>query len=71
MEMEKQIDIAAQVLDVLAKNKCSIAEAEAVLHTVTAKFKESAILHEKDFLAELKHDFNRSVPPRLRRFSQQ
>ncbi len=71
MNLEKEIEVVAQVLDVLAKNKCSVAEVEAVLHTVTTKVKHSATLHEANYFEELTHELDCPVPPLLQRFSQQ
>ncbi len=64
--LERRIKIAAQILDILAKHKCSTAEISAILKIVSSKISNSAILHEADYLKELTEDY-RSVPPHLLR----
>lgn len=59
MEIKKEIKVAAQILEILAKNKCSVAEAETVLHTVSAKVKDSATLHDANYFEELTRDLDR------------
>lgn len=53
---ERLYGVAAQVLDVLAENKCSVSEIELVLDAVNVKAKSAATLQGADFLAEFTRD---------------
>lgn len=70
---ERLYGIAAQVLNVLAENKCSIAEIERVLDAVNTKAKSAATLQSANFLEELTYShawefYDRSVHPRRLRY---
>lgn len=71
MEKEKYIKIAVKVLDILAKNECSIAETSVILNLVREKIKDlqySAMLPQMNFLEEFEQGFNHAVPPNLQPF---
>jgi len=53
MAEDKEIRMAAQIMSLLAKNKCSCFVAERILGIVQRQLRTSAILCEKDYLKEL------------------
>ncbi len=71
MNTEEKIELVAQVLDILAKHKCSLTDAQSIWFSVESTLKESAVMCERDFREELKKkaypDLSQ-VPRHLRQF---
>lgn len=57
----RSINITAEILNILAKNKCTIAEAYRITGGAADYYKSSAIVQERDFLAELNERFAGSI----------
>lgn len=58
-ELKKEIRVTAQILKVLAENKCTVAEANSALHLAENEIKDSATVPEKDYLSELTDCFQK------------
>lgn len=56
MNEEEHLKISAAILEVLAENKCSLADASLIFRTIEGKYRISAQLHSKDFLEEITRD---------------
>ncbi|MBD5111841.1 MAG: hypothetical protein HDT42_04815 [Ruminococcaceae bacterium] len=71
MNTEEKIELVAQVLDILAKHKCSLTDAQSIWFNVESTLKDSAVMCERDFREELRKkaypDLSH-VPPRKRPF---
>lgn len=49
VHLQRLSDISAQILNILAKHKCSVEEIDRIMFRVNNKVKESSILQEKDY----------------------
>lgn len=58
ISLEKnEIEMAAEMLDLLVKNKCTIADAYRITGNVADYYKMSATVQQRDFAAELNKIF--------------
>lgn len=62
MTEDEKIEVTAQILEILAKHKCSLSEAESIGFIVKVKFSESAKLCEENFREELREQAYRRQP---------
>ncbi|MCM1298201.1 MAG: hypothetical protein NC203_00525 [Firmicutes bacterium] len=53
MDKEKNIKVTALILDVLAKNKCTVEETSHILRVVESEVRKSATVQERDYSREI------------------
>ncbi len=57
----RSINITAEILNILAKNKCTVSEAYRITGGAADYYKWTATVQEHDFLAELNERFAGSI----------